>query len=155
MARHDARVEAVEPTGVQIVPGAVFDHHMVVDAVALRLLKRPVGDLVHADRARRRLIPLQGIPRRTPPPVGPRHGVASPFAWASAASSSGGDDGGRMFAEERAVFLPGLGGAFVERVVQGKEDFGRFVERVIRPVDAEPEEEKEDRDQDGPQGRRR
>src|SRR3990167_3999903 len=62
MARQDARVEAVEPTGIQVVPGAVLDHHMVVDTITRRLAKGPVRDLIHPNRARRRLVPLEWIP---------------------------------------------------------------------------------------------
>src|SRR5206468_2790603 len=34
---HHARVEAVEPARAHVVPGALFDHHVVVNAVAPRL----------------------------------------------------------------------------------------------------------------------
>lgn len=51
MARDDASVEAVEPAGMDIIPGAVFDHHMVVDTVAFRLPKCAIGQLEHPDRA--------------------------------------------------------------------------------------------------------
>jgi len=73
----DARVEAVEPTRVQVVPGAILDDHMIVNAIALPLLKGSIGDLVHTDRTRCRLVQLQGIPRQTPPPVGPRHRITA------------------------------------------------------------------------------
>lgn len=155
MARQDAGVEAVEPTGVQIVPGAVLDDHVVVDTVARRLAEGPVCDLIHADRARRRLVPLKRIPRKMPAPVGPRHRIARSLRLRQRRQQLGGDDRGRMFAEERAVFLPGFDGTFVEGPVQGKEDFARLVERVIGPVDAEPQEEKEDGNHDGPHRRRR
>lgn len=45
VARDDSGVETVEPTGIEVVPRAVFDDHMVVDTVALPFLKRAVGDL--------------------------------------------------------------------------------------------------------------
>ena len=51
--------------------------------------------------------------------------------------------------------LPCLARALVERIVQWKEDLGRFVVRVIGPVDAEPEEQNGCRDDEGAQGRRR
>ena len=77
MARHDAAVEAVKPTGIRVVPRAVLEHLMVRNAVTSRFLEGPVCNLVHADRARRWLVQLQGIPRQTPPPVGPRHRIPS------------------------------------------------------------------------------
>ena len=79
MARHDTAVETVEPARFQILPGAILNHHVIVDAVTLRLEERSVGDLVHADRARCRLVQPQGIPRQTPSPVRPRHRVAPTF----------------------------------------------------------------------------
>ena len=56
MARHDARIETVEPSRFHVVPGAILNHHVIVDAVVLRFAERPVGGLVHADRARCRLV---------------------------------------------------------------------------------------------------
>src|SRR5574337_1435686 len=48
VARDDPAVEAVEPTGVEIVPRPVFDDHMVLYTITLPFLKRAVGDLQHA-----------------------------------------------------------------------------------------------------------
>src|SRR5574341_416803 len=116
MAWQDAGVEAVEPARFQVVPGAVFHHQVVVDAVAFRFAERPVGDLVHADRARRRLVQLQGIPCQLPTPVGPGHGVPPALHLGERSQQFGCDDRGRMLAEERSVLLPRLGGALVERL---------------------------------------
>ncbi len=57
----DSGVETIEPTGVEVVPGSVFDDDMVVDTVARPFVKRAVGDLKHADCRRGRLVPLQRI----------------------------------------------------------------------------------------------
>ncbi len=57
----DSGVEAIEPTGVKVVPGPVFNDNMVVDTVARPFAKRAVGDLKHADCCRGRLVPLQRI----------------------------------------------------------------------------------------------
>ena len=61
MTRHDSTVETVEPTGVHVVPGAVFNDLMIVDAVMLSFLKRAVRDLKHADGAGGRLVPFQRV----------------------------------------------------------------------------------------------
>lgn len=61
MARNDPGVEAVEPTGVEVVPRPVFDDDMVMDTIALSFLKRAVGDLKHADCRRGRLVPLEWV----------------------------------------------------------------------------------------------
>ena len=114
MARHDAAVETVEPARFHVLPGAILDHHVIVDAVALCLAERPVGDLVHADRARRRLVERKGIPRPLPPPVCPRHRVPSPLDLRQRSQQFRCDDRSRMLAEERSVFVPRLGGTLVE-----------------------------------------
>ncbi len=38
MARQDAGIETVEPAGLQVVPRAVLDYDVVVDAIAGRLI---------------------------------------------------------------------------------------------------------------------
>ena len=141
MARHDAAVEAVEPAGILVAPGALRDHLMVMDAVACGFLEGPVRNLVHADCARCRLIEFQGIPRQMPSPVGSCHRIPSTLDLSQRSQQLGRHDRRRMFAEERAVLFPCLGGVLVERAIQRKEDFGRLVVRMIGPVDAEPEEQ--------------
>ncbi len=76
VAWYDSGIEAVEPTGVEVVPRPVFDDYMVVDTVALPFLKRAVGDLEHADCRRGWLVPFERIRRdKAPPPVGSRHRI--------------------------------------------------------------------------------
>ena len=69
VARQHARVEAPEPA-------AVLDHHVVPHAVAPGLPEGGVGDLVHADRARRGPVHVERVPRHPPAPVGAGHRVA-------------------------------------------------------------------------------
>ena len=77
VAWDNSGIETVEPTRVEVVPRPIFDNHMVMDTVALRFLKRAVGDLEHADCRRGRLVPLEGIRGdEAPPPVGSSHGIA-------------------------------------------------------------------------------
>ena len=114
MAWHDARVEAVEPARSQVVPRADLDHHVVVDAIARRLAEGPVGDLKHANRARRRLVPLQGIPHQLPSPVCPCHRIPSALDLRQRGKELRCDGRGRMLAEEGFVLLPRLDRAFVE-----------------------------------------
>ena len=61
VAWNDSGVEIVEPTGVEVVPRAVFDDYMAMDTVTFPFLKRTVGDLEHADCRRGRLVPIKGI----------------------------------------------------------------------------------------------
>lgn len=49
MARDYSRVEAVEPAGFKVIPWAIFDDLVIVDAVALAFLKGAIRDLKHAD----------------------------------------------------------------------------------------------------------
>src|SRR5258708_36309821 len=62
VARHDARVERVEPARAPIVPRAVLDDAMIVDAVAPRLGEGAVSHLVHAGPARGRPGALEPVP---------------------------------------------------------------------------------------------
>ena len=77
MTGHHAGVERVEPARVQVVPGAVLDDDVVVDAIAPGLCERSIGDLEHPDGARRRPVPLERVPAEAPPPVGPCYRVAA------------------------------------------------------------------------------
>src|SRR5262249_57287556 len=80
VARHDPSVETVEPARARVIPGAVFDHHVTMDAEALRLPERRVGDLVHADGARRWLVHPERIPGESPPPIRPRPRISPALA---------------------------------------------------------------------------
>ena len=79
MTRNDTGIEAVEPTGMLIMPGAIFNHMMVVYTESFRGLKRSIGQLKHSHGAGGRLIPGQGVPTPVPAPVGSGHRVAIAF----------------------------------------------------------------------------
>ena len=145
VAWDDSGVEAVEPTGVEVVPRPVFDDHMVVDAITFPFLKRAVGDLEHAHCRRSRLVPLQGIRRdETPAPVGPRNGITGALGLGQGGEQFRCNNGCRMHPKQRTVFSPCLARALGERVLHGKEQFRRFVERMIRPIDAQQDHEEKD-----------
>lgn len=98
------------------MPGAVFDYRMIVYAVAPGQLEGAVGELIHAHRAGRRLIPFQWIPGDTPSPVRVCDGVACAFSLGERGEQFRRDDGRRMLAEQRAIFLPGFCRTFIKRV---------------------------------------
>src|SRR5581483_3585307 len=79
IARDYAHVETVEPARMPIVPAAVLDDVMVVNAIVLRLRKRPIRQLVHAHRARGRAVYLEGMRSPRPAPVGTDDRVAGSF----------------------------------------------------------------------------
>ncbi len=114
MAWYDAAVEAIEPTGIRVVPRAILDHTMVMDTVAIRFLERPVRNLIHAHRARCRLVESQGVPRQMPPPVGSCHRIPSALNLRQRRQQLGRDDRCCMCTEERAVLLPRFGRVLVE-----------------------------------------
>jgi hypothetical protein len=82
VAWHDPRMEQGRGT-------AGLNHGMVENAIALRPRKCGVGHLVHADGARSRLVNREGIRGQTPPPIGPRNGIAGAFHLGESVSSSG------------------------------------------------------------------
>ncbi len=49
-----------------------------------------------------------------------------------------------MYLEERTVFPPCLAGALHERILYRKEQFRRFVVRVIGPIDTQQDYEKQE-----------
>jgi len=113
VARQHARVETPEPA-------LVLGHHVIAHAEALRLPEGGIGDLVHADRARRGTIHLERVPRHLPAPVGAGHRIARALDLGERGEQLGGDGGGRVAAEERRVAAPGLGGALVSVPLTGK-----------------------------------
>src|SRR5271156_1320275 len=58
---------------------AGLSNGMVENAIALRLRRRGVGHLVHADSARSRLVDRERIRGQAPPPISPRSGIAGAF----------------------------------------------------------------------------
>ncbi len=145
VAWDDSGVETVEPTGVEVVPRPVFDDHMVVDAIAFPFLKRAVGDLEHTHCRRGRLVPLQGIRRdETPPPVGSRHGITGALGLGQGGEQFRCNNGRRMYLKQRAVFSPCLARALGECILHWKEQFRRFVERMICPIDTQQDHEEKD-----------
>src|SRR4029453_8370751 len=108
VARYHPRIELIEPARVDIVPGAGLDPHVTVDAEPPRLREGRVRELEHADRARRRLIEREWIPGELPAPVRPRYRIAGALDLGDRPHELGGDEGGRMLAEERAVVPPCL-----------------------------------------------
>src|SRR5919107_1193842 len=79
MARHGAAIKAVEPAGVDVMPGSIGDDLMIADTVLARFCERAVGDLKHADGARGRTINLKRIPGPAPAPIGASNRIAAAF----------------------------------------------------------------------------
>ena len=144
VARNNARVEAIEPTGMHIIPGAVFDHHMVVDAVAFRFSECAIGQLEHSDGTGSRSIPIERIPGQSPAPIGPCHGIAGSFHLCQRGEEVGGNDSRRMLTKERPVFLPSGGRILIQGILQREQHFGRLIDRVVGPVQGSPETGDED-----------
>ena len=142
VAWNDSGVETVEPTGVEVVPGPLFNNHMVMDTVTLPFLKRAIGDLKHADCRRGRLVPLKRIRRdEAPPPVGSGHGITGTLGLGQGGQQFRCHNGCRMCLKQRTVFSPGLAGTLGKRILHRKEQFRRFVECVIGPIDAQQDDE--------------
>src|SRR5687767_14261831 len=76
MARQIARIEAIEPAGSQIGPRTGRQNRVIPDAILPGLGERSVGDLKHANRARRRTIDFKRAPRPLPAPVRARDGIS-------------------------------------------------------------------------------
>ena len=51
MAGQSPSIEAIEPAGMQIMPGTFGQNHVITDAILAGLSECTVGDLKHAERA--------------------------------------------------------------------------------------------------------
>src|SRR4029453_19455154 len=98
-----------------------------------RLREGRVRELEHADRARRRLIERERIPGEPPAPVRPRYRIAGALDLGERAQQLGGDDGGRMLAEERAVVPPCLGRRLGQPAVHREEELRVLLVTVLTP----------------------
>jgi hypothetical protein len=155
VARDDTGVEAVEPARPPVVPGPILHYRVVMDAVAPRVPERAVRDLVHPDRARRRLVDLEGIPGPTPPPVGPGHRIARALDLGQRGQQIGRHDGRGMLAEERPVPPPGLGRRLVERAAHREKHLGGLANHLVHPVHRQYEHQNDGRPRDEPDRQRR
>ena len=117
---HHARVERVEPARPRVVPRAVLDHDVVMDAVASGFGEGAVGDLKHADGARGRPVHLEWVPAESPPPIGPCHRVAAALHLGQCGQQFRRDDRCGVLGEERAVLPPGLRRSFKSEPLTGK-----------------------------------
>lgn len=136
------------------MPWPVFNHLVVVDAVAFSFLKGAIRNLEHADRAGGGPVPFQRVRRPAPAPVGPRHGITRAFRLSQRREKFRRDCCRGMLAEEGTVFSPRVSRAFIESPVQRKEDLAWLGIGMVSPVDAEPEDEQGRQNNDGPYGRR-
>jgi hypothetical protein len=62
MAGNCPGVKTIEPAGIQLVPTTSADNLVIADAILSRFGKGPVGDLVHAERARSWTINFERVP---------------------------------------------------------------------------------------------
>jgi NAD(P)-dependent dehydrogenase (short-subunit alcohol dehydrogenase family) len=94
---------------------------VIADAGLARLGEGRVGHLVHAAGARGRTADRQRIPGQAPAPISARERIARALDLRQRRQQLRRDRGGRILAEERPVFLPGLGRQLVERAGQPEE----------------------------------
>src|SRR5450631_3431179 len=79
MGRDHPCVQAIEPARIPIAPRAIFGNGMIVDAIASGLGKGAIGDLVHADCARRGAEYVERLGIKGPSPVSAHHRIAGTF----------------------------------------------------------------------------
>lgn len=64
VSRDDPGVETIEPARSQLVPGSVLHDGVIMNAVAPRLGKRSICDLIHPHRTRCRPVHLERLRRQ-------------------------------------------------------------------------------------------
>ena len=62
MTRQRSSIEGIEPAGTEIVPRTLGHNGMITDAILARLSESSIGELKHAERARRRTIDFERVP---------------------------------------------------------------------------------------------
>src|ERR1700742_165423 len=139
------RIEAVEPTGMPIVPRPVGNDSMIVDAIAAGLGKVAVGNLVHADRARCGTIDLKGLSRPRPAPIGSGNRIPGTFNLRDGSKEIGLHHAGRVFLEQRPVLPPGFGGGLIKSAAYRKKQLRGLAGDLIDEVDGEPKNQDDQR----------
>src|SRR5918995_2092172 len=138
MARNGAAIEAVEPAGMDVMPGSIGDDLMIPDTVFARFGERAVGDLKHANRAGSRPIDLERIPGPAPTPVSASNRIATPFHLSQRGKKFRRNHSCRMFLEQRSIIPPGR----LRRLSQGgtdrRQDLPGLANHLIHPVKSEP-----------------
>ena len=134
VAGHDAAIETAEPAQADYAHEIVFGDARLIQAFALRLGERRIGNLVHADRAGSRSIQFERMPGQMPLPVRLRKGIASALDLGKCGQEFRGNHDGGVFAEVWLILSPRLRRRFGETAAQRREELGRFVDRVVDPV---------------------
>jgi hypothetical protein len=107
---------------------------MVQNAITLHLRERRVGHLVHADSARSRLVDRERIRGHTPPPIGPRNGIAGAFHLGERGQQLRRDGGGGVFSKERRILSPGFNRRFISFARDEGKHFRRLMQNLINQV---------------------
>ena len=118
-----------------------LDDDMVVDAIAARLVERPVRDLVHPHRARCRPVNLERLVGHAKAPVGPRHRIARSLDLRQRSQQVGRDDGGGVTLENGPVFIPGFRRRLQQHAAEREEQFGRLAQHLVGIVQPQPKDE--------------
>src|SRR5258705_5931802 len=126
-----------------------------MDAVPPRLCKRPIRDLIHPDRTRRRPIHLERLPSQRPAPVCPHHRIAGALYLSKRSQKFRRDDIRRVLPEDRSVLLPRLVGSLVKRAADRQEQLRWLAHDLIGPIGCKPKREGNRDDNDKPRGGRR
>src|SRR5437763_14833270 len=98
---------------------------MVENAIALSLRERRVGQLIHADRARSRLVDRERIRSQTPPPIGGCNGVAGALDLGEGGQQLRWDRDRGIFPKERSITSPGFNGCFIKFAGDGSKNLRR------------------------------
>ncbi len=137
MAGQRSRIQAIEPTGIRILPGVFGGNFMIVDAILSRLGEGSVGELKHAERARGWTIDFKRMPRPLPAPVRARNGIAVAFDLRQRGEQFRRDNAGRILLKKRAVTLPCGCGSFCQGATDRGEELAGFPDYLIDPVKRE------------------
>jgi len=124
VAWHDPRMEQGRGTSGP-------NDGMVENAITLRLRQCGIGHLVQADSARSRVVDRERIRGQTPPPIGPRNGIAGAFHLRKRGQQLRREGGGGIFPKERRILSPGFNRRFIRFAGDEGKHFRRLVDDLI------------------------
>ncbi len=155
MARDDAKIKAIEPARMPVLPGTFRDDGMLVNAKSTGFCEGTVGHLIHPNRTRRRPIHFERLDSPRPAPVRARDRVAGALRLRKRCEELGRDRRGGVLVKDRRVAAPCLGGGLEQRPADWKKQLRGLTDDLVYPVDGERQRQQCDGDDGNLDGARR
>ena len=141
VSRHHPGIETIEPARSQFVPRSSLHDGVIMNAVAPRLGKRSIRNLIHPHRTRSRPVHLERFWPHCPTPIRPHHRIARSFHLRESCEKVRCDHLSCMLSKDRRVLSPRFEWCLIERAAHGKEQLRWLADGLVGPVDRQPKRE--------------